>query len=152
MAWITLNAALAEDRMAEFSAIKDAAISETQDADDIIDRCCARTAARVQGYVAAHAKNTVGAGGTIPEELEEAALALLVPHIIGRIPALNYLMDDTRKTAQADAVKLLEQVARGLFAVSQPVNPADDQLNGGGVDLISAPPRQFTKQKMKGLL
>jgi hypothetical protein len=152
MAWLTLTSTLAAERMAEFSALKDAALAETQDADDIIDACCARIAAKVQGYVAANSKNTVGPGGTIPEELEDAALALLVPHIIARIPALNYLMDDTRKTAQRDAIELLKDTARGHFAVSQPTTPADEQFNGGGVSLVNAPDRQFTREKMSGLL
>lgn len=117
MAWITLTDTDLETRFAgaELTALRQKALSTGQSdpvpvvLDEVIDL--------VRGYVAAHTVNQLAVGATIPAKLKTASLAIARYELLNR---LSMRVSDDRKQAYLDAIRLLEQVARGQFAIDEP--------------------------------
>src|SRR5271156_6390423 len=68
----------------------------------------------VRGYVGAYKPNTLGLPGAIPQKLLPAPpdlVAVRLPHRVGVPPK------DVRQMAASRAVRLLEQVAAGVFNI-----------------------------------
>jgi hypothetical protein len=125
MSWVTLTAQHLRDRLsdAELSAIERAA----QDIDGRkLGESVRNVTAKVRGYVAAHASNTMGPAGTIPETLVGAALDLLIVEHSTRCGGALLDPRGLRKEAAERATELLKDVARGTFAVEDP-EPADGE-------------------------
>lgn len=91
----------------------------------------------IRGRVAACSRNTLGADGTIPEELYHAALTLIQWRLAMRLPGAGVdLLDEGRKTEHSEAQKLLRDVAKCEFAVVQPAahscTPDSNNANPAG--------------------
>src|SRR4051794_29328669 len=97
MAWITLTETEVQNRLAkaELTALKSAAIAAGQTASAILAAAIAAVVGEVRGYVAK--KNTLGAAGTIPEELESTTLALIRRYLFTRLPGMKGLFDELRQ-------------------------------------------------------
>lgn len=124
--WITLTRAKLQDKLtgAEYNAVKGAALGAGQDADNLIDEALARVTKEVRGYVGGCKSNTLGATGTIPDELEDAALAMALVRFFNRVPNLKSLLSSTRLEAEKNAVELMKQVALCRFGIVPPETPA----------------------------
>jgi phage gp36-like protein len=136
MSWITLTP---EAVKSQLSAVEIAALANylAPGQSDPTPDLVARTASEVRGYVAAHYGTQVGVSGTIPEELESAAVSLARWRLLGRLATgkvAQVLMTDARRKDYEDAVQQLRDVAAGKFAVSVPDLPSTDQPRpqGGG--------------------
>ena len=153
MAWITLTAALVQNRLtgAELTAFKGAAKAASQDADTILADAVNAITNQVRGHVAGCKSNILGAAGTIPNELEAPALALLRRYLVTRLPGMKALFDELRQTEAADAVILMRDVSRCNFAIVPPAEAAPEQAAGSATELVSSRDRQATQEKMKGL-
>jgi hypothetical protein len=102
----------------------------------------------IRGYVATCARNTLGAGATIPDELLDPALVLIRESLASRLP--RFPNDDTRKT-QADAARtLLRDVAACKFTVVCPATPTTEAVSAPS-PRIEPRPRQFTRESQAGL-
>jgi len=136
MSWITLSTDAVKSSLSgvEINALSTyLAPGQADPMPDVITR----TTSEVRGYVAAHYGAQVGEGGTIPEELESAAISLARWRLLGRLAAgkaAQVLMTDSRRKEYEDAVQQLRDVATGKFAVSVPALPSADQPRpqGGG--------------------
>lgn len=154
--WITLTSSKVAERFAaaEFTAVKSASLQSGQTAAEMITEVIERVTNEVRGYVAACSRNLLGEAGTIPDELEDAALALFVYRFLTRLPNLKSLLDDRRVKAYEDAVALLKNVAVCKFAIVPPTTAAADaeQAGGGNMEVINSRVRRARREDVAGLL
>lgn len=152
MAWITPQSIKERLAGAEYNSVTNAALNTGQLGETIVNNELSRIIKLVRGYVGK--KNVLGDGDTIPDELENAALALLVYQILTRIPGLKGLLTDERKDAQKEAMRLLRDVAGGDFVIVPPANtaPASDQPAARGTIGVIRKGRTPTRRRYEGLL
>lgn len=154
MPWIPITAETVANRLAaaEFAALTTAAKSVSQTSESILAAAVASVTAEVRGYVAACRHNVLGPAGTIPEELESAALALVRRHLASRLP-VKALFDELRQKEAEDALTRLRDTAACKFAIVPPETPAPEnqQASGPSVQLINSRERQATRERMNGL-
>jgi hypothetical protein len=101
----------------------------------------------VRGYVGAYKPNTLGLPGTIPQKLLAPALDLVavrLPQRVGVSPK------DVRQAAATQAVKLLEQVAAGVFNIEEP-DSATLETTEAPSPSIAARRRHFTQRSEEGV-
>ena len=117
MAWISptendLLTSLSETELATYRA---AALASGQA--DPVAPTLAQVVDLVRGYVGAYRPNTLGEAGTIPQKLLAPAIdlaAVRLPQRVGVPPK------EVRKAAADQAIRLLEQVAAGVFNIEEP--------------------------------
>ncbi len=100
----------------------------------------------VRGYVGAYRPNTLGAAGTIPQKLLAPALDLVavrLPQRVGVSPK------DVRQSAASAAIKLLEQVANGVFNIEEP-DTASTETTSAPRPTIHARHREFSRRQEEG--
>jgi Ni,Fe-hydrogenase III component G len=111
----------------ELEAVRAAALANAQ-ADPLAGTITDITK-MVRGYVAACSNNSLDATlTTIPEELMDAAIALLVPKLMARVAGLSIDKEDVRKTDSANALQLMRDVAACRFAIVQPEDVSDEEV------------------------
>jgi len=117
MAWIipTENDLLTTLSETELATYRAAALAGGQA--DPVAPTLAQVVDLVRGYVGAYRPNTLGDAGTIPQKL----LAPLIDLVAVRLPQrVGVPPKDVRKAAGDQAVRLLEQVAAGVFNIEEP--------------------------------
>lgn len=131
MPWITLTSEGVKRRLTkpEIDKIPSVAKLTSQTAEGLLASATDEIVREIRGHVAA--KNQLGAAGTIPDELENAALALIRRVIFGRVPGLEDLFGEIRKAECSDAQSLLRRVADGKFAIVPPESPAPGNQQAG---------------------
>ncbi|MDD2763483.1 MAG: hypothetical protein PHE83_05855 [Opitutaceae bacterium] len=137
MSWIALTETNVRTKLSgpELSALKTAALASGQT--DPLPDIISQIVKEVRGYVAACARNKLGDGATIPDELEGAAISRIRFELATRLPIASLLTED-RRTANANALSLLRDVAVCRFLIVQPVTAAADQAAGGtSAELVS---------------
>lgn len=138
MAWITITEA---DLLTVLSGPELAGYRAAAKADGQVDPVAptiAQVVDLVRGYVGGNTSNTLGTAGTIPSKLLAPAIDLIavrIPGRVGRAPKSG------RKSAADEAIKLLEQVARGAFDIEEPLTPGTEQP--------SAPHPSFSGRKRR---
>jgi len=147
MAWIVLTVAHFAERLSvpELEASGSHALADEQP--DPVAPALAAVTQEVRGYVAAHPANSLGAGETIPSELLNAAMALVIPQLCTRLPLR---MTDARAEAKRDALTLLRHVAEGKFYVGSAAEQADEQP--GGIELASGDGAVPSSVSLDGLI
>lgn len=152
MAWKTLTVEAIENRLTapEMTALTNEAKKETQEPETILADAIAAVTVEVRGYVAACARNILGPAGSIPDELESAALALLRRHLFTRLPGMRRLFDELRQRETEDALQRLRDTARCDFAIVPP-EEAGDQAAGPASEVVSSRTRILTREDTRGL-
>jgi hypothetical protein len=147
MSWITLTEAHLTDRLSgtELAGWRRAALASGQA--DPVAGVLASVTDEVRGYVGAWRNNVLNAGSTIPSELLDAAMALVVSRLSSRLPIP--LTQDRRDAADA-AKTLLRDVAAGRFRVASAETPAATQP--GGIELASGDGAHPTSSSLNGLI
>ena len=127
MAWIEVTLDHLKGKLTgpEVSALQTAALAEGQQ--DPIPEETERVVREVRGYVAACKQNVIAPGITIPEELLDATLAILVVRINTRLPS-KVLLTEERMDAKNDALRLMNMVAQCNFGLAQPEEASDEQF------------------------
>lgn len=127
MSWITLSVTDVKAKLAgaELTALQTAALASGQS--DPVVEIIAEVTNEVRGYVAACARNTLGAGATIPDKLKSAALAMIRYRSATRLPVKSFLTAD-RVSENEAAVRLMEQVAKCMFAIEEPTTASDEVI------------------------
>ncbi len=125
MAWGTVTAADVEASLnvGELSDYRKHIVSASDPLPTIIDD----VVSMVRGYVAA--RNALAASG-IPPALRAPAIDIIIYRLAKRV-LRGGDKDETRKSANDDAVKLLEAVASGKFSVAETADPDIDPSAGG---------------------
>jgi len=117
---------------------------------DPIDTVIDSTTDLVRGYIAANKNNTLGPDGTLPEKLISSAVDCLVIKVQKRVAGVIIDPKGVRKDAAEAAVKLFEQVARGLFAIETP-EEANTEQHGTPSPSIKGRLPQFSKAQQDGI-
>jgi phage gp36-like protein len=155
MSWITIAQDDIEKRLAaaEMTAVTSAATQVGQTPESIIASAIAAVTGEIRGYVAACQKNVLGETGTIPGELEGAALAMIRRYLFTRLPGTSRLLDENRRKETEDAIALLRDVAAGKFAIVAPAAPAPaaQQASGPASQVVSSPDRTRRPSQTAGL-
>ena len=147
MAWISITATDVKTRLtgSELTALQTVALSAGQT--DPLVEIIAQVIDGVRGYISANAANTLGAAATVPSKLISASLALIRYRLCTRLPVKSLLTEDRVKENEA-AIRLLEQVAAGKFAIEDPVS---GDRSGVAIEQASTPTRNATRTKLAGL-
>jgi phage gp36-like protein len=145
MAWITLS----EDNVTKgrLAASELSQVSAIANQGDTIAALIPQISRLVCGYVARRVP--LGAAGTIPEELADAAAVIIVWKFVSQLPSRG-LATEARQEAYKDAMKLLRDVAAGDFVVAPPDTQADVQPTSPS-PAIECRPRKFTERTMDGI-
>lgn len=152
MAWISLTRDDLRGRLSkpELQRLPDVARASGITAEQLLAAAIDEVVREVRGYVAVH--NTLGPSGTLPDELENAALALIRRVIFGRVPGVDDLFGDIRKSEVADAQSLLRRVATAQFRIVAPESPAPQaQQAGAASPSIMKRPLAWTMEDQDGL-
>lgn len=148
MSWISVTADDIGTRLAdpELDSARNALVASGDPLPGIVSA----VVAEVRGYVAAHRSNRLGPPDTIPDELLNAALALVRGRLLSRLPVASLDTDPRRKEVES-AERLLREVAAGRFVVSLPAEPApSSDLPAPPRPTWSARPREFTRRHQDG--
>ena len=150
MAWITITEALVTSKLSgpELAALKSAALATGQS--DPLVEVIAQIVTEVRGYVGASARNTLGEGATIPDELLGAAISRIRFELATRLPVAS-LLTTARTEANTQALDRLRDAAAGRFAVIQPTTVAAAQAGGPAVQIVSTSCRRATNAGLAGL-
>jgi phage gp36-like protein len=148
MAWQTVTDSDIVTRLAgaEIDALRETALADDQS--DPVPEIVDQVVEEVRGYVAAGGY-TLGAGATIPGKLLSAALAICRFRAATRLPTEAFLTE-SRKTEYRDAVRLLERVADGKFAIEEPAE-ASDETSSGPSPSFETPSNVFQPSNQDGL-
>jgi len=151
--WITLTVANVKERFAgaEYNSVTAAALNTGQDATTLVEQSISRITNEVRGYIPSSTPR--GENGTIPDELERSALALIVYDVLTRLPSLKALLTEERKDAEAAAREQLKLCSRGDFRVTPPETAAapEDQPPVNKISVINSRERTATRTTMSGL-
>lgn len=121
MSWITFASDsdfLAACASPEISALRTSATARGQA--DPLAAIAAALVEEIRGHVAACRRNKMGASGTIPSELKNAAMDIFRYRATLRLPGMKVLQDDARRGAYTDAIRLLERAADCRLNIEQP--------------------------------
>ncbi len=150
MAWISIETADVQRSLsgAELSALQSAALASGQT--DPIPTVIADVVNEIRGYIAACAANTLGASGTIPDKLKNAALARIRYEAFTRLPVTRGLLTEDRVDANKAALVLFRDVAACRFAIEEPTT-ADTETISSPSPSFTDRTRYFTKDDQDGL-
>lgn len=145
--WIEITAADVQTRLAgaELSAYRSAGMAAGQA--DPLPEIISAVVNEVRGYVAACARNTLGAGATIPDKLKSTALAMVRYRLITRLPLT---IGEERKQEYRDALDLLREVAACRFAVEEPETPEESEAIATSLPSMGTRTRNFTRELQDG--
>lgn len=151
MSWITLTEAGVQTKLAgaELAALKTAALASGQT--NPLPEVITQVTREVRGYVAACSRNTLGTEGTIPDELELAALNRIRYELATRLPVAS-LLTDARKDANRAATEQLKEVAACRFLIVPPATAATEQAaTGAAVQVATSSTRKAGRSQLSGL-
>ena len=147
MSWITLtpddlNGALGANEVAKFTQVSGNG--------DIRASLIDQVTREVRGY--AGSAGPLGPDGTIPDELKDAAVSLVVWRYVTQGPAKS-LATDARKNAADNALTLLRDVAKGAFRVVAPpaAQLAPEQTARPGIPTVEPGERGISRRALRRL-
>ena len=149
MAWQLITTDNIKTRLAgaEITALQESALASGQA--DPLPEIVVAAVDEVRGYIAA-AGRILEAGDKVPSRLINATLAIIRHRIATRLPGRSFLNEDRIREYQ-DAIKLLEQVAAGKFAIEDVVTEDTEGTSGNSVQLAASSTRKATRSKLDGL-
>ena len=144
--WITIsqNDVLASINNSELTAAINTALASGQD--NPLDTLLPDVTAEVRGYV--RRRNTLGATGTLPQELKNAAIDIIIYRAANRLRKKAIAED--KKPDNDLALKKLEAVADGSIAISAPDNPTTE-ITSAPAPQIERIRREFGWEEERGI-
>lgn len=144
--WITLTQddVLASINNSELTAALNTATASGQD--NPLDTLLPDVTAEVRGYV--RLRNTLGPTGTLPQELKNAAIDIIIYRAANRLR--KKAIADDKKPDNDQALRKLEAVAEGGLAVSIPDNPTTE-VTSAPAPHFEKPRRQFGWDEERGI-
>lgn len=115
----SLNGRIAAPEIAKVTQMAGNGLTVQQVIDQVVNE--------VRGYVAK--AGPVGLPGTIPDELQDAALSIIILRYVSQVPGASQqtFATESRKTAAENARLLLRDVAARKFLVTPPETAAPEQ-------------------------
>lgn len=135
MSWSTITA---DNVLEEFTEAERAAITAAQDAVDNLDAILTRTIRMARGMISAGG-NTLGADGTVPDQVAPDVIAVARYRLIAAVPKLRALITKERKDDYDTGMKRLESIAAGDVAVEVPEDAIASNTPGRGTELVREP-------------
>lgn len=86
---------------------------------------------RIRGQVAACTANTLGSDGTVPDEVEDAAVAIARHRFLSSVPNFDEAQGEMRKEEYRDAIRFMQDVAKCLVSIVPPGSADDSGAYGG---------------------
>ena len=108
----------------------------------------AQVVREVRGYVGRG--NPIGLDGTIPDELQTAANALVVYRYVSQLPT-GALMTEVRKAAHEEGLRQVRDVAKGDFLIQLPDTYNAKQPGGDAFEIGRVSRRRFNERNTSGL-
>lgn len=128
----------------ELAALRAAALGSGQV--DPVQPSIDQVTGEVRGYVAACKQNTLDADtAKIPDRLMAAACMMVAVAIIGRVP--GYDLDEKKKAALENALRLMRYTATCEFAIEDPVSGDESSPRPD----IGERGRDFTRDTQDGI-
>jgi phage gp36-like protein len=149
MAWTTPTAAQLRARLAGAEVTALASFLTSGDSAPLAAILVEATGT-VRGYIAANKGNTLGAGDTVPAVLLDTTLVLARHALLNRLPSSS-LLTEGRRNEHADALRRLQHVAAGKFAVEQPETATTETTTPQPGPRFAADSRRFTRGHQDGL-
>lgn len=150
MSWITIAESDVITKLSgpEIAAMKSAALQAAQvnPLPEVIDQ----VVREIRAYVAGCSKNTLGDGSTIPDELLGAAVSRIRFELATRLPVASLLTED-RRTANANALSMLRDVAACRLAIVQPATVSPEVVAGAAGEIVSTSCRKSTRRNLDRL-
>ena len=148
MSWQTINADSLKEKLTgpEVSALQTAALSAGQD--NPIPNIITRVVDEVRGNIAAGGFS-LETGTTVPSKLVDAALTMIAWRSALRLNVKLILSSD-RSDEYKNALKLLERVADGRFAIEEPVTASTEVL-GSPSPSFADKDRNYTRTSEDGI-
>lgn len=146
--WITPNPESLKTVLTgkEYDLVQNAAKADGQS--DPLPEIVQRIVRLIRGKVAAGG-NKIADGQTIPDELEDAFLAIYRFNALTRFPNLKGLLDDARKEAKKDALALLDSVSAGKMQIEAPEEVTAEVIGQPG-PTWSARTRVLSREQQNG--
>jgi hypothetical protein len=152
VSWIAITEAHLLKKISgpELAALRAAALKAGQA--DPVPEAIDGVTKEVLGYVGAPtAKNRLHADRTlIPDELLEAATAMIVMRFISRPAGLTLDPKGERKRQAEEAKELMKAVARGEFGIVQPETVTTEEI-GAPAPSFGSRTRKFTDRTQNGI-
>lgn len=149
MAWIVITEADVITKLSgpEKAAMNSAALQPLQipPLPEVIEQ----VVKEIRGYVAACARNTLGDGLTIPDELLGTAITRIRFELATRLPVPSLLTEDRRRANEA-AITLLRDVAACDFAIVSPETPSAEEV-GAPSPKWKARRKEFSRRQQDGI-
>lgn len=149
MAWIVITEADVITKLSgpEKAAMNSAALQPAQipPLPEVIEQ----VVKEVRGYVAACARNTLGDGLTIPDELLGTAINRIRFEFATRLPVPAFITK-AREDANVAAITLLRDVAACAFAVISPATPSSEEV-GAPSPKWKARRKEFSRRQQDGI-
>ena len=144
--WITISQGdvLASINNSELTAALNTALAAGQA--NPLDTLIADVTAEARGYV--RRRNTLGQSGTLPQELKNAAIDMIIYRAANRLRKKAIAED--KKADNDEALRKLEAVAEGTVAVSAPDNPTTEVTSAPG-PLVERTRREFGYEEERGV-
>jgi len=144
--WITITQddVLASINNSELTSALNTALASGQG--NPLDKLIPDVTAEVRGYV--RRRNTLGQNGTLPQELKNAAIDIIIYRTANRLR--KKAIADDKKADNDLALKKLEAVGDGSVAVSAPDNPTQDITSAPGPH-FSEPRHEFGMENERGI-
>lgn len=140
MSWLSLTASNFQAKLLaqEYTALSAIGVQEGKTWEEVFADELTRTTNYVRGFCPA--STALGAAGTIPDEVEDAAYAILRYKFFTRFPKLKQLLTEERKDEFMRAEELLQRWSNNKFRVVRPTTPADTdaQPAGPSAELLDA--------------
>lgn len=102
-----------------------------------------------RGRIAAYRGNTLAEGDTVPETLVHHVVAIIRWRLLTRLPT-DRLATEPRKLEYQEALKALESVAAGRYAIESPSTP-DDEPRAQILPSISGRTSNFKRSQQDGI-
>lgn len=126
MSWTTVTA---DHVMEEFTPAERSALTRIQDATDNLSAILTRVVSMARGNIAA-GRNTLGDAGTVPPQLTLDIIAIARWRWLTAIPQARAMQTEERKQAYTDAMRRLDEIAKGELAVEAPDDSATSDPGG----------------------
>jgi phage gp36-like protein len=148
MAWQAISTDDIKTRLtgSEVSSLQTAALASGQS--DPLPEIVTQVVDEIRGYIAAGGF-TLEEGEKLPSKLVSAALAIIRYRIATRLPVKSFL-DENRVRENESALRLLERVADGKFAIEEPVT-AEDEAVGSSSPSLTSKTRYFKNSDQDGI-
>jgi hypothetical protein len=126
MAW----AAVSTDHvLEEFTPAERAALRNIQEAEDHLPAILSRVVALARGNIRASG-NSLDVAGTVPEQVALDVIAIARWRWLVAMPQARAMQTEGRKAAHDDAMRRMEEIARGDYPV-EPAADVDDTNQAG---------------------